>query len=101
MIKFALIGFGGIARCHKAAHTSLENEGFGSKLVAICDIRPEIFGQDMEKELRELNFKRANPNHVHIFAQKIEKIIPYDEQIKRGFINIISALIIFILLFLK
>ena len=55
MIKFGLIGFGGIARSHKAAHTRLENEGFGSKLVAICDIRPEIFGQDMEINLGAAN----------------------------------------------
>jgi len=71
-----------------------------SQIIEACDYfqvpLEEIYYT--EKELRELNFKRANPNHVHIFAQKIEKIIPYDEQIKRGFINIISALIIFILL---
>ncbi|MBO5913140.1 MAG: Gfo/Idh/MocA family oxidoreductase [Clostridia bacterium] len=55
MIKFGLIGFGGIARSHKAAHLKLENEGFGSKLVAICDIRPEIFGKDMEINLGAAN----------------------------------------------
>ena len=55
MIKFGIIGFGGIARSHKAGHLRLENEGFGSKLVAICDIRPEIFGQDMEINLGAAN----------------------------------------------
>lgn len=55
MIKFGIIGFGGIARSHKAGHLRLENEGFGSKLVAICDIRPEILGQDMEINLGAAN----------------------------------------------
>ena len=55
MIKFGLIGFGGIARSHKSAHLKLETEGFGSKLVAICDIRPEIFGQNMEINLGAAN----------------------------------------------
>lgn len=55
MIKFGLIGFGGIARSHKSAHVRLENEGFGSKLVAICDIRSEIFGQNMEINLGAAN----------------------------------------------
>ena len=55
MIKFGLIGFGGIARSHKSAHVRLENEGIGSKLVAICDIRSEIFGQNMEINLGAAN----------------------------------------------
>ncbi len=55
MIKFAIIGFGGIARSHKSGHVRLEKEGFGSKLVAICDIRPEVFSQNMEINLGAAN----------------------------------------------
>ncbi len=51
MIKFGIIGFGGIARSHKSGHIKLENAERGSKLVAICDIRPEVFGMNMEINL--------------------------------------------------
>ena len=76
MIKFGLIGFGGIARSHKAAHTRLENEGFGSKLVAICDIRPEIFGQDMEINLGAANV--GNMNGINLYTSVDEMLAKED-----------------------
>ena len=41
-IKFALLGFGGIAQSHKNAHLRLEAEG-KERLVAVCDITPSSF----------------------------------------------------------
>ncbi len=76
MIKFGLIGFGGIARSHKAAHTALENEGFGSKLVAICDIRPEIFGQDMEINLGAAN--AGSMDGINLYAD-VDKMLENEE----------------------
>lgn len=37
-IKFAMLGYGGIAKSHKHGYELLEAEGFPVKLVAICDI---------------------------------------------------------------
>ena len=37
-IKFAMLGYGGIAKSHKHGYDLLEKEGFPIKLVAICDI---------------------------------------------------------------
>ena len=37
-IKFAILGYGGIAKSHKHGYELLEAEGFPIKLVAICDI---------------------------------------------------------------
>lgn len=55
MLKFGIIGFGGIARSHKRAYEALMKEDFGVKLVSICDIRPEQFGKDMEINLGAAN----------------------------------------------
>ena len=37
-IKFALLGYGGIAKSHKFGYELLEKEGFPIELVAVCDI---------------------------------------------------------------
>lgn len=37
-IKFAMLGYGGIAKSHKHGYDILKEEGFPVKLVAICDI---------------------------------------------------------------
>ena len=37
-IKFARLGYGGIAKSHKHGYDILKEEGFPVKLVAICDI---------------------------------------------------------------
>ena len=42
-IKFAMIGYGGIAKSHKYGYDLLKKEGFPAKLVAICDIDKEQF----------------------------------------------------------
>ena len=43
MIKVCILGYGGIARTHKAGYkTELEDKGIG-KLVAVCDIDPNRF----------------------------------------------------------
>ena len=45
MLRVAMIGFGGIAHSgHIKNHFALEEEG-REKLVAVCDIRPELFEQ--------------------------------------------------------
>lgn len=48
MLKVAIIGFGGIAHSgHIKNHLALEEEG-REKLVAVCDIRPECFEQEIQ-----------------------------------------------------
>ena len=48
MIKVAMIGFGGIAQsAHLTPHFEIEKKGI-SKLVAVCDIRPEQFDTQIE-----------------------------------------------------
>ena len=42
-IKFAMLGYGGIAKSHKHGYELLEAEGFPIKLVAICDIDESQF----------------------------------------------------------
>ena len=42
-IKFAMIGYGGIAKSHKHGYDLLKEEGFPAKLVAICDIDKNQF----------------------------------------------------------
>ena len=42
-IKFAMLGYGGIAKSHKHGYDLLKKEGFSAKLVAICDINKEQF----------------------------------------------------------
>ena len=42
-IKFAMLGYGGIAKSHKHGYELLEKEGFPIKLVAICDIDKNQF----------------------------------------------------------
>lgn len=42
-IKFAMLGYGGIAKSHKHGYELLEKEGFPIKLVAICDINEKQF----------------------------------------------------------
>ena len=42
-IKFAILGYGGIAKSHKHGYELLKKEGFPINLVAICDINAEQF----------------------------------------------------------
>ena len=42
-IKFAMLGYGGIAKSHKHGYELLKKEGFPVKLIAICDINEEQF----------------------------------------------------------
>lgn len=42
-IKFAMLGYGGIAKSHKNGYDLLQKEGFPIKLVAICDIDKNQF----------------------------------------------------------
>ncbi|MBO7218030.1 MAG: hypothetical protein J6V50_04945, partial [Clostridia bacterium] len=43
MYKICIVGFGGIARTHKAGYKQeIEDKGLG-KLVGVCDINPERF----------------------------------------------------------
>lgn len=42
-IRFAMLGYGGIARSHHAGYRRLTEEGFPVKLVALCDINPAQF----------------------------------------------------------
>lgn len=42
-VKFALLGYGGIAKSHKHGYELLEKEGFPVELVAICDIDESQF----------------------------------------------------------
>lgn len=76
MIKFGMIGFGGIARSHKAGHKLLENEGFNSELVAICDIRPEMFGTDMEINLGAANV--GNMDGINLYTD-IDEMLRKEE----------------------
>jgi predicted dehydrogenase len=50
-IKFALLGFGGIAQSHKYGYDILMKEGFPIKLVAICDIDEKQFHAKQEINL--------------------------------------------------
>ena len=50
-IKFALLGFGGIAQSHKYGYDILMSEGFPIKLVAICDIDEKQFHAKQEINL--------------------------------------------------
>lgn len=62
-IKFALLGFGGIAQSHKHGYDILKNEGFPVKLVAICDIDEKQFhakqeinlGASVRSDLEDIN----------------------------------------------
>lgn len=76
MIKFGMIGFGGIARSHKSAHLRLEKEGFDSKLVAICDIRSEMFGTDMEINLGAANV--GNMDGINLYTS-IDEMLEKEE----------------------
>jgi predicted dehydrogenase len=51
MLHAALIGFGGIAQAHKNGYAKLEQEG-KVKLVAVCDIRKEVFEKAVEINLK-------------------------------------------------
>lgn len=42
-IKFAMLGYGGIAKSHKHGYEILQKEGFPIRLVAICDIDEKRF----------------------------------------------------------
>lgn len=46
-VKVALIGFGGIARAHNVGYNILRGEGEPIKLVAVCDINPAQFENEI------------------------------------------------------
>lgn len=76
MIKFGMIGFGGIARSHKAGHLKLEKGSDCSKLVAICDIRPEMFGTNMEINLGAANV--GNMDGINLYTS-IDEMLEKEE----------------------
>ena len=51
MVKVCIVGYGGIARTHKAGYKAeLEEKGIG-KFVAACDINPDRFGKKVNTNL--------------------------------------------------
>ena len=51
MLNAAILGYGGIARTHKGGYKILEEAG-KARLVAVCDIREEAFGQEIKINLK-------------------------------------------------
>lgn len=50
MLKICILGYGGIARAHKAGYTALKKKG-KAKLVAVCDTDPARFEQAVKTNL--------------------------------------------------
>lgn len=66
MLKIGLLGFGGIGKsAHLPPHLALEKEGI-SKLVAVCDITPERFDNDIE--INTASSTATLPENIHRYT---------------------------------
>ena len=64
MLNVAILGYGGIARAHQGGYKLLEEAG-KARLVAVCDIREEAFGQEIQINLKSENSGSANAFHCY------------------------------------
>lgn len=80
-IRVGMIGFGGIARLHKAAYDALEEKGIGVKLVAVCDTSLEQFTKKSA-----INISTGESDDVHDF----NKYSVLDEMLEKEELDLID-----------
>ena len=64
MLNAAILGYGGIARTHRGGYKILEEAG-KARLVAVCDIREEAFGQEIKINLKSEDSGSASTFHCY------------------------------------
>ena len=73
-IRFAILGYGGIARAHRAGYRHLAEEGFPARLVALCDINPAQFEAEVSINNATDNGEKQTGLHLYTsFEELIEK----------------------------
>lgn len=76
MVKVCLVGYGGIARTHKAGYKQeLEEKGIG-KLVAVCDIDPKRFEAKVDINLSADDGSKLDFNTYTDLDEMLEKEQP-------------------------
>jgi len=76
LIKVGMIGFGGIARLHKAAYDALEENGYNVKLVAVCDTSMEQF---TKKNSINISVDEGNGTHDFNKYSVLEEMLANEE----------------------
>lgn len=66
MINVALLGYGGIARSHRAAYEALMDRGFPIRLKALCDIDPGQFQKEVA--INQGNRKAKGLEDYHLYT---------------------------------
>ena len=75
-LRFAILGFGGIARPHRAGYERLAKEGFPVKLVALCDINPAQF--ESVVNINNANDSSESAGELHLYTS-FEELIEKEE----------------------
>ena len=75
-IIVAMIGYGGIARAHAKGYSTLADENYPVKLVAVCDVDEKRFESQMSINIE--TGQKGLPEDVHIYTD-VEELIKNEE----------------------
>ncbi|MEA4833006.1 MAG: Gfo/Idh/MocA family oxidoreductase [Oscillospiraceae bacterium] len=76
MLKVGMIGFGAIAKLHKAAYDALSNNGKNIRLVAVCDTSLEQFTHSTALNISSTTVSTHNFNKYSVLDEMLEKEDP-------------------------
>ena len=75
-LRFAMLGYGGIARSHHAGYRRLAEENFPVKLVALCDINPAQF--ESAVDINNASDENKSTADLHLYTS-FEELMEKEE----------------------
>lgn len=77
-VRVALVGYGGIAKAHKKGYDILAEQGAPVKLVAVCDVRPEMFTSVSSINIGSADNKGVGDIHTYTDVDTLLKDEEFD-----------------------
>ena len=77
-VRVALVGYGGIAKAHKKGYDILAEQNAPVKLVAVCDIRPEMFTSVSAINIGSADNKALGDIHTYTDVETLLKEEEFD-----------------------